>query len=142
VSKVPCDVKKVEVSKGRPSNSITQSSSCTRSSYKWNPCPVPSSLVFLMVHCGLIRISFLSLGVHNHPGQLPSPSQVASISRRLFDLPVNPRCHPPPKKYILGGTGRVLIQLLDVHPFPKISNAHEDVQLPVSKTDGMRDVAA
>src|ERR1700739_2953193 len=68
-------------------------------------------------------------------------SSSARSNGELFDLLINPGCRPPLKKDVLGSAGGVLIQVLDVHPFPKISNAHKDVQLLVSETDGMRDIA-
>lgn len=69
-------------------------------------------------------------------------SSCARFNGELLDLLVNPGCRPPLKKYVLGSASGVLIQVFDIHPFPKISNAHKDVQLPVSKAHGMRDVAA
>lgn len=60
----------------------------------------------------------------------------------LLNLLVNPGCRLPVKKYVLGSTSGVLIQVLDVNPFPKISDAHKDVKLPISESDGMRNVAA
>lgn len=69
-------------------------------------------------------------------------SSCARFNGELLDLIVNPRCRPPLKKYVLGSSSGVLIQVLNVHSFPNISNAHKNVQLSVAKTDGMRDVAA
>ena len=91
MSKVQRDVKKVEVSKGRPSNSIiTPFSSCTRSSYKWNPCPVPSPLASLMVHCGLVRISFLSLGCARPPGPAVVPYSSCEYFQKAIRSPRQP----------------------------------------------------
>ncbi len=59
----------------------------------------------------------------------------------LLNLLVNPGCRLPLKKYVLGSTSGVVIQVLDEDPFSKISDAHKDMQLSIAKTDGVRDIA-
>ena len=48
----------------------------------------------------------------------------------------------PRLKYLQGSTQRIVVQTVDIHSFPKISEAHEYAQLAIPKADRMGNVVA
>ena len=71
----------------------------------------------------------------------PSPASNFLADQRLLNVFVPVYFRLPQFKYIPCRTQRILIQIVDVHYFPEISDTHKHPQSFVRKADCMRNVA-